>query len=242
MEKEKQLLIGCSGYYYPQWKGTFYPSKLSPSKWLEHYSAVFNTVEFNGSFYRVPKLADMKKQYENTPPGFKFSVKVNRHITHILRLKNTAEEIRQFRELVEEGFADKLHKLLFQMPPSFQYSEENLEQIVTNIPKGSQNVIELRDHSWWNNGQVEKVFKEMGYIFCNVDYPGLQDKFISTSNEFYLRLHGTPDLFKSAYTNEQLEQFYRQIPPNDSCTIYFNNTYYNAGHENALKMMRIAGI
>lgn len=242
MKKKNEVLIGCSGYYYPQWKGTFYPAKLAPSKWLEHYSSVFNTVEFNGSFYRVPKLSDMKRQYNNTPADFKFSVKMNRHITHILRLKNAAEEIKKFRGLIEEGFTDKLHKLLYQMPPSFHYTEENLEHIVTNIPKGPQNVIELRHHSWWNNKEVKAAFKEQFYVFCNVDYPGLQNGYVNTSEDFYLRLHGTPDLFKSSYTIKQLTGFYNAIPSSDSVTVYFNNTYYQAGHENALAMMKIAGL
>lgn len=61
MKNKKQTFIGCSGYYYPQRKGTFYRQKLPPAKWLEHYSSVFNMVELNGTFYRVPKEADLKR-------------------------------------------------------------------------------------------------------------------------------------------------------------------------------------
>jgi uncharacterized protein YecE (DUF72 family) len=233
MKKTNEIFIGCSGYYYPQWKGTFYPQKLSASKWLEHYSTVFNTVELNGTFYRIPKLTDLQRQYNHTPDEFRFSVKMNRYITHTLKLKNAGMQINEFQALMKEALMDKLHKFLFQMPPSFHYSEQNLELICSTIPEGNQNVIELRHASWWNE-TVELAFKQRAYTFCNVDYPGLKTHFIHTSNDLYLRLHGSPELFKSAYTETQLENYFEEFPKEQMITVYFNNTYYEAAYKNAL--------
>lgn len=233
MKKKKQVFIGCSGYYYPQWKGTFYPQKLPPAKWLEHYSSVFNTVELNGTFYRVPKEADLKRQYNHTPDAFRFSVKMNRYITHTLKLKDSTAAIQEFQALIKTALKDKLHKFLFQLPPSFKFSEENLNLISENIPDDNQNVVELRHASWWNK-EVESVFKKRNYVFCNVDYPGLHTYFMNTSEEFYLRLHGSPELFKSSYSDELLEKFYHNFPQAETYTVYFNNTYYDAAYKNAL--------
>ncbi len=233
MEKKKKLFVGCSGYYYPQWKGTFYPQKLAPSKWLEHYSSIFNTVELNGTFYRIPKLTDLQRQYNNTPDDFTFSVKMNKSITHVLKLKNAGTQLEEFQSLMKEGLKDKLHKFLFQMPPSFHYNEANLELICSTIPHNSQNVIELRHASWWN-ATVEETFKEKKYTFCNVDYPGLKTYFINSSTDFYLRLHGSPELFKSSYPEQQLENYSNEFPEADSYTVYFNNTFYEAAFKNAL--------
>jgi uncharacterized protein YecE (DUF72 family) len=233
MKKKSKVFIGCSGYYYPQWKGTFYPQKLPAAKWLEYYTTIFNTVELNGTFYRIPKLADLQRQYNHTSDEFTFSVKMNKYITHTLKLKNSNEQINEFQSLIKEGLVDKLHKFLFQMPPSFHYSEENLELICTMIPKGNQNVIELRHASWWNP-MVEAAFKKMDYTFCNIDYPGLKTYFIDSSKDFYLRLHGSPELFKSAYSETQLENYVEKFPKGDSITVYFNNTYYEAAYKNAL--------
>jgi uncharacterized protein YecE (DUF72 family) len=235
MKKGNTILIGCSGYYYPQWKGTFYPQKLPPSKWLEYYSSVFNTVELNGTFYRIPKLTDLQRQYNHTPDKFAFSVKMNKYITHTMKLKNSAAQINEFQALVREGLEKKLHKFLFQMPPSFHYSEENLELICSNIPPGNENVIELRHASWWNT-KVEAILKKRDTVFCNVDYPGLRSYFVHASGDFYLRLHGSPELFKSAYTEEQLGVYVKEIPKADSIAIYFNNTYYDAAYKNALSI------
>jgi uncharacterized protein YecE (DUF72 family) len=233
MKQNNRIFIGCSGYYYPQWKGILYPQKLPPSKWLEHYSSVFNTVELNGTFYRTPKLTDLKRQYSHTPDEFKFSVKMNKYITHTLKLKNSTPQIFEFQSLVKEALMGKLHKFLFQMPPSFHYSEENLELVCSTIPNGNQNVIELRHASWWN-ATVESAFKKNDYTFCNVDYPGLKTYFMNSSRDFYLRLHGSPELFKSPYTEQELEGYFKEFPKANSITVYFNNTYYDAAYKNAL--------
>jgi uncharacterized protein YecE (DUF72 family) len=238
MEQKKRIFIGCSGYYYPQWKGTFYPQKLPPSKWLEYYSSVFNTVELNGTFYRVPKLTDLQRQYRHTPDEFMFSVKMNKYITHTLKLKNSSAQILEFQSLVKEALMNKLHKFLFQMPPSFHYSEEHLELICAAIPQGNQNVIELRHASWWNP-MVESAFEKKDYTFCNVDYPGLKTHLMNSSKSFYLRLHGSPELFKSAYTEQELEHYFNEFPKEKSITVYFNNTYYDAAYRNALFLKSI---
>jgi uncharacterized protein YecE (DUF72 family) len=232
-------LIGCSGYHYPQWKDKFYPAKLPSSSWLEYYSSVFNTVELNSTFYRLPKLRDLERYYNNTSESFKFSVKASRYITHILRLKESAQQIEDFIGLIQTGLTDKFNKILFQLPPSFLFSADNLDLVLKNIPHSPNNVIEFRHNSWWNK-EVETAFKKASYTFCNVDYPGIQNDFIHTSDHFYLRLHGVPQLFKSAYTSAQLSDFLDRTPSDSiSSNIYFNNTYYDAAWLNALEMTQL---
>ncbi|MDB5272078.1 MAG: hypothetical protein JWO58_445 [Chitinophagaceae bacterium] len=231
--------IGCSGYYYTAWKNKFYPPGLQPKNWLSYYSTVFNSVELNGTFYRTPKLADLTKLAHGAVNDFKFSVKVSKDITHGLKLKDSKQRIEDFQELIIEGLGNKCAHFLFQLPPSFHYNEENLERILHNIPHAPTNVVELRHASWWNE-EVEKAFKHAGLTFCNVDYPGLQVPFLHTSPHFYLRLHGNPDLFKSSYSKETLEDFCKQFPESaQSYAIYFNNTYYEAGYTNALQLVSL---
>jgi uncharacterized protein YecE (DUF72 family) len=125
--KSKHFFIGCSGYYYSSWKNVFYPKGLAPSKWLEHYSSIFNSVELNGTFYRVPFLSTLQKYYEQVPENFRFSVKASKYITHILRLKNSSEKVKEFSDLMFSGLGNKLENILFQLPPSFHYNDENIE-------------------------------------------------------------------------------------------------------------------
>lgn len=229
--------IGCSGYYYPQWKNKLYPKGLATKNWLAYYSTIFNTVELNGTFYRTPKLPDLKKYAAVTIEGFTFSVKMNRYITHIERLKNK-EAIQDFQDLLIEGLGNKLQHFLFQLPPSFHYSVENLEKIITNIPHNAQNVIEFRHISWWNE-TVATALRQAKLTFCNVDFPGLDTWFIQTTPHFYLRLHGNPELFKTPYSESQLRSWYAKFPKAKTASIYFNNTITEAGYENALTLMKI---
>lgn len=236
---KKAYYIGCSGYYYPAWRNNFYPEGLQPRHWLEYYSSQFNTVELNGTFYRTPKLSDLENYHNVTPPDFRFAAKMNKLITHTHQLRNMLPEVMQFQDLLRNGLKDKLNHFLFQLPPSFHYSEKNLGYLLQNIPHASENVVELRHISWWNE-TVKDAFTSAGLTFCNVDFPGLQSYFIHTSPHFYLRLHGSPDLFKSAYTEAQLAGFSVLLPPDSQQnSIYFNNTYYEAGYTNARQLNTI---
>lgn len=230
--------IGCSGYYYPQWKEKLYPKGVPPKNWLAYYSTIFNTVELNGTFYRQPKLADLKKYHAVTADNFSFSVKMSRYITHVQRLKD-ADTITRFQDLIVQGLDHKLQHFLFQLPANFRYSAENLEAIIKNIPHEPRNVVEFRHSSWWND-DVTTAFKKATLTFCNIDYPKLDVPFVRTSENFYLRLHGNPVLFKTRYTLKRLKEFYGCIPDGETCSIYFNNTVTEAGFENALAMIKIA--
>ena len=99
--------------------------------------------------------------------------------------------------------------------------------------------MELRHISWWNK-ETEKAFKKAKLTFCNVDFPGLKTYFIHTSDHFYLRLHGNPELFKSSYSDKELKAFKKEFPTKYKCqSVYFNNTYYEAGYENAQTLMKL---
>ncbi len=78
----KKWWIGCSGFHYKGWRGKFYPEGLPQKKWFEFYCQYFNTVELNTTFYRFPRIGDLRAWYDRSPDGFRFSVKAPRFITH----------------------------------------------------------------------------------------------------------------------------------------------------------------
>jgi uncharacterized protein YecE (DUF72 family) len=237
--KKVQFHIGCSGFYYPQWQGNFYPVKLKRTGWLEYYSRVFNTVELNGTFYRKPKVQDLRRYAEITPPGFRFSAKASRYITHVLKLANAKEVVAEFSALLEEGLGKKFAQLLFQLPAVQKFSEAHLDEICESIPPGEKSVIEFRDGSWWTE-KVMARFRERGYTICNMDYPGLQPPLKKTSPVFYMRMHGVPELFKSSYSEAQLEKLAGNLPAGlKHAYIYFNNTYYDAAYKNATRLREL---
>jgi len=232
--------VGCSGYNYRDWKDLFYPLGLSQSKWLEFYALYYNTVEINTSFYRVPTEKSLKSWYDKTPQHFHFSVKANNQITHYKKFIDTKSIIKQFYDVVATGLKDKLDCILFQLPPSFKYSEESLVRIVEQLDPAFKNVLEFRDASWWN-GDVYNAFKEYNIIFCVSSYPGLPDDFVQTADTVYVRLHGKTELYKSNYSDVELHQLHDAIEHTDvkEAYIYFDNTWGGNAIANAACMKQL---
>jgi uncharacterized protein YecE (DUF72 family) len=234
-----EVHIGCSGYYYSSWKNGFYPKGVPASRWLQYYSSVFDTVELNGTFYRKPQLSTLKRYAQITPTGFGFAVKMSRYITHVLKLQKCKDAVKEFQDLIYEGLEEKLSAFLFQLPATFRYGAENLEFVLTGIPPGRHNIVEFRHESWWNEDVQDQLMKH-DITFCNVDYPGLKSYFIATTDLFYLRMHGNPELFKTRYEVEELKKAARKIPADArQYFIYFNNTYHDGAYSNAVELNEI---
>ncbi len=174
-----KFYVGCSSFATPSWKTIFYPTDLLKKDWFTYYCTFFNTYEFNGSFYRFPTVASLQKWYDRTPTDFTFSIKVPKAITHIKKLIDCEQEIAEFYTVVSEGLSDKLACVLWQFPPSFIYSEDNLNRVINVLNDQFKIVIEFRHESWWNSVVVEKL-QSKNIVFCNPSYPGLPDKLLKT--------------------------------------------------------------
>ena len=87
------ILIGTSGYNYPEWKGSFYPADLAAAKMLPYYAARFSTVEINYTFYRMPNEKILANWAAQVPAAFRFTLKAPRRITHDATLVVGAEAL-----------------------------------------------------------------------------------------------------------------------------------------------------
>ncbi|GAB3420631.1 DUF72 domain-containing protein [Niabella aquatica] len=231
--------IGTSGYSYTYWKNRFYPEKLPASQWLSYYATRFSTLELNNSFYRFPAVASLKRSASLTPEDFTFSVKAHKIITHTKRLVDVKDKIQEFMDIVQEGLGNKLACILYQMPPSYTFSEERLINIVKHLSFDKRNVIEFRHVSWWNQ-EVYTLLKKHHINFCSVSYPGLPGDNIITGSFLYRRMHGVPELFKSSYSAKELADLYQGLPVKKNAFIYFNNTMFESGYSNAQSLQQMA--
>jgi uncharacterized protein YecE (DUF72 family) len=230
----KKNYIGCSGFVYPDWKGKFYPSDMPRSGWLSHYATKFNSVELNGTFYRFPVVKNLRGFADAAPDGFRFSVKAHKIITHTLKMNGAAGKVAEFINIVQDGLGDKLGCVLYQLPPAYKYTPENLDHILETVPAGLSSVVEFRHDSWWDDA-VFSAFQQKGITFCNSDYPGLPTRIAPSSGLFYMRFHGRPELYKSEYTPDQLKKVVRNIPADtEQRYVYFNNTWFLAAITNAM--------
>ena len=229
--------IGCSGYFYWGWKGKFYPEDLKPNQWFKYYSSVFDTVEINSTFYHFPKSSTIKKWYKDSPENFVFSVKVNKTITHLKKFKDTQDLINQFYKVVSENLNEKLGTFLFQLPPSYKYSKNNLQKIINQLNPEFKNVVEFRHKSWWNE-EVYKILKENNICFCSISSPKLPEDLIKTSDFGYVRFHGKEGWYNYDYSDKELKEWAEKIKQAQfkECFIYFNNDYNAYAPKNALTL------
>ena len=125
----KSVRIGCSGWQYDDWRGRLYPEREPKRRWLELYAGHFDTVEVNSTFYRLARREAVAAWVRQTPPGFTFSVKASRYITHIRRLRDLSEAIKRFYEpLAPLLEADRLGPVLWQLPENFHRDDARLAE------------------------------------------------------------------------------------------------------------------
>jgi uncharacterized protein YecE (DUF72 family) len=185
-----EIYTGCSGWNYTAWQGPFYPPAIGNKKWLPYYSGVFNYVEIDSTFYRVPSKFMVQNWAKRTPDNFRFTAKFPKIITHDKRLKAVSKELEEFHDVMEP-LADKILALLILLPPSLQIKEglDALRDLDFEFEGTFKYAIEVRHPSWYN---------ELAYNFLKSRNICLvwsqQDRLISppvvTSDLIYLRLIG----------------------------------------------------
>ncbi|MEX1241702.1 MAG: DUF72 domain-containing protein [Cyclobacteriaceae bacterium] len=233
--------IGCSGYYYPEWKRIFYPEDLPQKEWLEYYCTQFNTLELNGTYYKFPRVEFLKKWHARSPSGFSFTVKAPRFITRFKKFREAQKMLQDFNETVKASLEEKLGCILFQFPSSFQYEADRLSRIVDVIDRSVKNVLEFRHESWWNPA-VYEALTEAGISFCGMSHPKLSEKVIRTTDTIYYRFHGVPHLYTSGYEPRNLELVVQEIfrlRDIRHAYVYFNNTADGHAVTNAKQLQDI---
>ncbi|KFF19674.1 DUF72 domain-containing protein [Chryseobacterium sp. JM1] len=239
--KKGSLYIGCSGFYNNDWKGSLYPENAQSKDFLTLYSGVFNTVEINSTFYRKPTAKTLLKWHDETPDDFKFFIKIPKAISHEKRLKEAKEDISEFCTHIQTHLQEKLSGFLYQFPPSFKKSQENMDLIISSLDFKYVNVIEFRHESWWTD-EIFTFLKEHQIIFSGVSFPGNfpEDIIINHPEILYYRLHGKPVLYKSEYSAEFIDALAEKIKHSErKAFIFFNNTWGNAAINNALYLKKI---
>lgn len=218
------LNIGCSGWFYWHWRGKFYPQDSSTSGWFQQYAKTLKTVELNAPFYSWPTVNAVKAWLRQAGRGrFVYTVKVCELITHVKRFKGTKTLVQDFG-FIADLLGQHMGCFLFQLPPSHHYTAARLKTILAQLDPQRRNVVEFRHGSWWNE-KVYAAFKEAGAIFCSSSAPRLPDELVTTTDEVYIRFHGTKNWYRHDYTREELEVWTQRVRESGCKRVwaYFNN-------------------
>lgn len=227
MPLHKKIHIGTSGWRFGDWGGSFYPHEMKGKDLLALYAQTFNAVEINSTFYRLPSEDNIKKWYDTTPENFIFSCKASRYITHMKKLTDPEESLRQFLQALN-AFGRKLGVVLFQLPPHFSLNLERLETFLPVLPKGIKYAFEFRHISWFCPS-VYQLLESYNMAFCFYDYKGYQAPEIPTADFVYVRLHGPKKKpYEGHYSKKTLEDYAQKClgwsEQGKTVFFYFDNT------------------
>lgn len=235
-----QYYIGCSGWFYWHWRGLFYPEALPTSGWFKHYARHFNTVELNAPFYSWPTVNSVEswnKQIGRRP--FVYTVKVCELITHLKRFVGTKTLIKDFG-FISDLLDHRMGCFLFQLPPSYHYTPSKLKSILEQLDPSRRNVVEFRHASWWNN-KVFAAFRRLGVIFCSCSGPRLPETLVKTTDDVYVRFHGTSQWYRHNYSKDELTAWADKIKECGAKRVYayFNNDREGHAIKNAKSLLRM---
>ncbi len=232
-----ELRVGTSGWYYPHWRGIFYPARMSSEDFLPFYAVHFNTVELNNSFYQLPTRENFEAWASRVPPGFIFSIKASRFITHRKKLKDPQPSLSRLLGNTS-GLGSKLGPVLFQLPPHWRANPSRLSDFVRALPGPHRYVFEFRDPSWFTE-EIYGILREARSALCVASSPSFPEEREITADFVFLRFHGGKELYGSDYSRAELREYAQWVKPvldrGMDVYAYFNNDAYGYAIGNALE-------
>ena len=227
--------IGISGWRYAPWRGVFYPPGLPHRRELEHASRRLCSIEINGSFYSLQRPTSYAAWRDVTPPGFVFSVKGPRFITHMKKLAGVEVPVANFFASGVLALGDRLGPVLWQLPPNLGFDAERLAAFFALLPRTTaaaaeiarghderldgraltetdsdrplRHALEVRHASFEKRGFVELLRANDIGLVC-ADTAGKWPMLDDVTSDFvYVRLHGAQELYTSGYTPAELDRW-----------------------------------
>ncbi len=221
--------VGCSGFVYKDWRGLVYPAGLPQRRWLEHYASLFDTVELNTTFYRLPAATTVEGWAAQAPPGFTYAAKLGQFGSHRMKLRDAARWLPNHLDRVER-LGPSLGPTLVQLPPRWKRNVERLDEFLAVAPEHLRWAVELREPSWLHD-DVFEVLERHGAALCIHDL--LPDHpWVLTTTWTYVRFHGPEALTRKywgAYGGERLAPAADRLRSwlHAGCDVYayFNNDW-----------------
>jgi uncharacterized protein YecE (DUF72 family) len=219
--------VGCSGWVYKHWRNVVYPPSLPMRRWLDFYASMFDTVEVNNTFYRLPTEQAVDGWAAQAPPGFVYALKLGSFGSHRKKLQDAGSWLPHHIERVDR-LGTKAGPTLVQLPPRWRRDVARLDDFLSVAPPSKRWAVELRDPSWLSE-DVYDVLRRHRAALCIHDL--LADHpWELTTDWTYVRFHG-PNALEHPYQgrygpgrlSEPAERLRAWLARGVDVHAYFNN-------------------
>ncbi len=234
------ILIGISGWRYKGWRNSFYPHGLKQAAELQFASAVFATIEINGTHYSLQSLDSWKHWYAETPADFVFSVKGARYLTHMLRFRDESARA-ACANFFAQGLLilnEKLGPILWQFPPSFRFDPASMERFLALLPRHTdeavslaaqhdarvktpylvtsrkrklRHAVEVRHESFLDPAFIALLREHSVALVVSDSTEAWPQVEDVTADFVYIRLHGTESKYSGGYSDAALDRWAARI-------------------------------
>lgn len=222
---------GISGLQTPIPKRDFPPEFADKSR-LTYYASLFNSIEINSSFYKVPIAKTLSKWSAEVSDDFRFTFKLWQGITHNKGLAFNPDDVFKFMEIIG-AVGTKKGCLLVQFPPSITIAQQRQLQLLLDMVREANEdqqwkiAVEFRHKSWYGEGIYELLESYNAGMVIH-DLPASASPLLTTADDFlYLRFHGPNGGYRGSYPEEVLAEYASYIKEwqeDKTVYAYFNNT------------------
>jgi uncharacterized protein YecE (DUF72 family) len=238
----RPVRVGCSGWNYAHWRELVYPKGLPARRWLGYYAELFDTLEVNNTFYRLPRRESVAAWVAETPPGFLFAVKASRYLTHMKRLTDLGRGVERFYQRIDPLVrSPKMGPVLWQLPENFHRDDERLASALAGLPPG-RHCFEFRHPSWFRE-EVYALLRELGGALVIGDHPERPFQTHELTVDWtFVRFHYGSRGRGGNYSERELEEWARRIEGwRESADVYayFNNDWKGYVVVNALLLRKM---
>jgi uncharacterized protein YecE (DUF72 family) len=242
------LRIGTSGIAIAGNKLSFPPGYRLKTR-LNYYGSLFDTLEVNSSFYKVPMPSTFEKWSNEVPENFQFTVKLWKEVTHVKELNSDLSNIGLFLDAADR-IGTKKGCLLIQFPGKITLAYyKKVEQILACIQKRDnenkwRKAIEFRSSTWYT-GETYELLDEYASSMVLHDIPASKNFEVHERKSpfFYYRFHGPKGDYRGSYGEDYLREKSKTIcdllNAGKDVYTYFNNTI-GAATQNALQFKTMA--
>lgn len=217
----KDVRIGCSGWVYASWRRGIYKG-VPQARWLERYAELFDTVEVNATFYRLPNVDTVERWASILPAEFLMTVKASRYLTHVKRLREPQEPVeRLLGVLAPLRRRSLLGPVLVQLPPDLEAVPDRLDETLALFPPDVRVAVEPRHNSWFTD-TTRAILSRRGAALVWADRDGRSVGPLWETCEWrYLRLHHGRTGW--GYDERDLKRWATRLRAADSGFVYANN-------------------